>query len=526
MKSLYLPATAVSRPAVHLSVLALLASATACEKVALLAPTGSTVTISVSSTSVGSNGTAEVIATVIEAAGTPVHNGTEVRFQASVGRVEPAAARTESGVARAVFQANGASGTARILAFSGGAKSEEVEVRVGNAAAETITVSTSPTTVPQVGGTVEVIATVRDVSGSPLPGAQVVFATDNGTLATNTAVTDDRGEGRTRLTTNREANVRASVGAKEATARVTVFSFPTAAVTFNPANPLVGSPVTVTVTPSVPTGANAVQNVSVDLGDGTVRNLGAVTTAVSLQHTYTRADNYTVTATVVDSTGQRNSFATNVTVQQPVVGVSVSGPPTGDAGTAISFTVTVTNPNNINLSGVTVDFGNGNSATLPAAGGSAQTVYNTSGRFTVRATARDLSGNSFPSGTHVIEIRPRTALVVTLTAALSVPNAGAFDCTQTQPVFCQAVLSAFVPAPGGQPGIRVVFTATATGGFGAAAAASYTWDFNGDGIVDRTTNNASTDFLFTSSGTFIVRVRVTTTDGNFGDQYLTLQISP
>jgi PKD repeat protein len=514
----------VSRPAVHLSVLALLASAIACEKVALLAPTGSTVTISVSSTSVGSNGTAEVIATVIEAAGTPVHNGTEVRFQASVGRVEPAAARTDGGVARAIFQANGASGTARILAFSGGAKSEQVEVRVGNAAAETINVSTSPTTVPQVGGTVDVTATVRDITASPLPGAQVVFATDNGTLSASSAITDDRGEAKTRLTTNRESNVRASVGAKEATSRVTVFSLPTAAITFNPANPLVGLPVTVTVTPSVPTGANAVQNVSVDLGDGTVRNLGAITTAVSLQHTYARASSYTVTATVVDSTGQRNSFPTNVTVQQPVVGVSVSGPPTGDAGAPISFTVTVTNPNNITLTNITVDFGNGNTAQLPSTGGTAQTVYNTSGRFTVRATARDQAGNAFPQGTHVIEIRPRAALVVTLTAALSVPNAGAFDCTATQPIFCQGVLSAFVPAPGGQAGIRVVFTAAVSGAF--AIAASYTWDFNGDGTGDRITTSASTDFLFTTSGAHTVRVRVTTTDGNVGEQYLTLQISP
>jgi PKD repeat protein len=420
-----------------------------------------------------------------------------------------------------MFQANGASGTAKILAFSGGAKSTEVEVRVGSAAAETITISTSPTSVPQTGGTVDVTATVRDISASPLPGAQVVFSTDNGTLSVGNGITDERGEARTRLTTSRQATVKASVGAKEATAVVTVFSFPTAAITFSPASPLVGIPVTVTVTPSVPAGANAVQNVSVDLGDGTVRNLGAITTAVSIQHTYNRADNYTVTATVVDVTGQRNSFPTNVTVQRPVVGVSVTGPATGDAGTAVSFTVSVTNPNNISLSAITVDFGNGNAAQLPPTGGSATTVYNASGRFTVRATARDQAGNVFPEGTHVIEIRPRAGLVVTLTAALAVPNSGSFDCTTTQPIFCQATLSAFVPAPGGQPGIRVVFTAAA----GLVAVSSYTWDLNGDGNADRTTTSPTTDFVFTASGTYTVRVRVTTTDGNAAEQYLTLQIA-
>src|SRR5215208_5393378 len=117
MTPLYLSATDVSRFAACFLCVVMLATAAACEKVALLAPTGSTVTISVSSTTLGANGSAEVIATVIEAGGTPVHNGTEVRFQTSVGIVDPAVARTDNGVATTRFRANGASGTAKILAF-------------------------------------------------------------------------------------------------------------------------------------------------------------------------------------------------------------------------------------------------------------------------------------------------------------------------------------------------------------------------------------------------------------------------
>src|SRR5262245_4909812 len=136
MQPLYLQATVVSRIAVCAALLAVSLTAAGCDKVALLAPTGSTVSVTVSSTTLGANGAAEVIATVIEAAGTPVHNGTEVRFQTSVGRVDPAVVETDSGVARTILYGNGASGTAKVLAFSGGAKSTEVEVRIGSAAAE------------------------------------------------------------------------------------------------------------------------------------------------------------------------------------------------------------------------------------------------------------------------------------------------------------------------------------------------------------------------------------------------------
>nr|MBA3271261.1 Ig-like domain-containing protein [Acidobacteriota bacterium] len=210
----------MSRTTAHLFLFIFIVATVACDKVALLAPTGSTVTLSISSTSVASNGTAEVIATVIESAGTPVHNGTEVTFQSSVGQVDPAVVRTEGGIARTTFRANGASGTARVTAFSGGARATDVEVLVGGAAASTVNVRTDPSSVPQNGGTVQVIATVRDISGNSLPSAQVVFTSDNGALAANSALTDQNGEARTTLTTNRQTVVRASVAGREAQSTV------------------------------------------------------------------------------------------------------------------------------------------------------------------------------------------------------------------------------------------------------------------------------------------------------------------
>ena len=52
--------------------------AVACDKVPLLAPQESTITLSSASTVVQANGTTEIRATVIEPSGTPVQNGTTV----------------------------------------------------------------------------------------------------------------------------------------------------------------------------------------------------------------------------------------------------------------------------------------------------------------------------------------------------------------------------------------------------------------------------------------------------------------
>jgi trimeric autotransporter adhesin len=513
----------VYRTAARAALIVSIVTAAACEKVALLAPTGSTVTLSVSSTTLGANGTAEVVATVIEAGGTPAHNGTEVRFQSSVGVVEPSVARTEGGVARAVFRANGASGTARVVAFSGGARSTEVEVRVGSAAAEAVSVRTTPSSVPQTGGTVQVIASVRDSNGSPLTGAQVVFTTDNGTLSTGNALTDEQGEARATLTTSRETNVRASVAGKEGTARVTVVNLPTSSISVSPPNPAVGAQVTITVTPGSTQNGNPVRNVTVDFGDGDVANLGAITSATPVQHVYTRAGAYNVTVTTTDTSGQATSNSTIVNVQPAAVAPTLTASPNPvDAGAAVSFSVAVSNPTNVPLTGVRVDFGDGSpSVQLGPAGGTAQKIYNSPGTFTATATATDQVGNQYRSSTQVT-VRPRPALQVTLDAAPT-ENQNAFSCTASYPKTCTTSLSAYVPPPGASPGVRVVFTAAA-GGF--TTVASYIWDLNGDGIADRTTSSNSTDFVYVAPGEYVVRVRVTTTDGNAGEQYLTLRIIP
>ena len=99
----------------------------ACDKLPLLAPQESTITLSTASTVVQANGTTEIRATVLESSGTPVQNGTTVTFTTNLGTLSPVDARTLNGVATARFVANGQSGTAAIKAISGGAASEALD---------------------------------------------------------------------------------------------------------------------------------------------------------------------------------------------------------------------------------------------------------------------------------------------------------------------------------------------------------------------------------------------------------------
>ena len=57
----------------------------ACDKMPLLAPQASTITLSTASTVVQANGTTEIRATVLESSGTPVQNGTTVTFTTNLG---------------------------------------------------------------------------------------------------------------------------------------------------------------------------------------------------------------------------------------------------------------------------------------------------------------------------------------------------------------------------------------------------------------------------------------------------------
>jgi hypothetical protein len=377
-----------------LSLLALFlaASALGCDKVPLTSPTGSTVTLTISNTAIPINGTAEVLAAVIESGGTAVHDGTMVTFSGSFGRFTPGEAPTVAGVARTTFTGT-TSGTAKIGAFSGAAKATELEVKVGAAATERVTVRTEPTSVPQAGGTVQVIATVNDISGNPLTTAPVSFTTDNGSLSSSSGVTDANGEVRVSLTTSRISKVTAISGAKTSEFTVGVVSAPTVTITSSTTTPAVGVPVTFTITPTVPSGGAPIQNVRVNFGDGNTRDLGNVTGQTAVVNTFSAPGVYTVVATATDATGQAGTGSIAINVQRLLPNVTLVGlPATATVGATVSGTVTASAANGgpalqsvqVTQGGTVIYNGTG--------GGGFSRQLTAPGTYTFQATATDLAG--------------------------------------------------------------------------------------------------------------------------------------
>ena len=128
----------------------------ACQKVPLLAPTGSTITLTVATTALPVNGTTDVIAQVLESSGTPPQDGTLVIFTTTLGSIEPSEARTSGGRVVVKFRAGTANGMATITASSGGASASgtnAAKIAVGTAAVGSVRVSANPTLLPALGGT-------------------------------------------------------------------------------------------------------------------------------------------------------------------------------------------------------------------------------------------------------------------------------------------------------------------------------------------------------------------------------------
>ncbi len=458
-----------------------------CDKVPLLAPTGTTITLGTSSTIVQSNGTAQITATMLESSGTPVQNGTTVTFSTNLGRVAPVEARTVNGVATAQFQATGASGVAEIRAASGAAKPADtanptLKITVGAAAAGRLSVSATPNTVPLTGGTSTIAATVSDTTGGPLRDVPVTFATSAGTLSTAVASTDANGIATTTLTTSRDATVTASAGAgttsgtNTGTVTVKVNVAGTVAVTVAPSPAVVGQPVSASVTLTPNTAGSPFQRGTVEWGDGQSSAIAGSSTTVT--HTYTRSGTFVVRATAFDQLGDQSSSSATLLVNaalRPVVTIQPVGNPA--IGGVTNFTLSV-NPaagSGAAIDDVQVDFGDGDVKDLGAVTGTVQLqhVYTTGGTYVVTASARDTLGQT---GTGV------SVIVVSFTMSMSTSRSGSTG------TFTANVNPANTPI------------------------SNFFWNF-GDGTSQNTGSTNQISHTYALAGTYTVNVSATSTNG-------------
>lgn len=353
-----------------------------CEKVPLLAPSGSSITLTVASTALPVNGTTDIIAQIIEASGNAPHSGTRVTFTTNLGRIEPAEAETDiSGRAIARFIAGNTSGTASIGAISGGTSvsgTNAVRVLIGAAAVGGIQVGASPATLSSNGGTATITAVVVDAGGNPLPGVPVTFGIDtatagsSGALGAGSVVTDASGQAQTTLTTSRTTTVTATAGIATAgggtgagagatataaqTAKVTVTVNTTSTITIGtptPATPTVGQAVTLPLTYGTSTTASPLTRVRVDWGDGRIEDFPGQPSSVS--HVYNASGSYLIRVTGVDAFGDASTANTSVTVTRLVTAVNLTVNPTTGTRNVTSFTYTATITSASLPAGVSVD---------------------------------------------------------------------------------------------------------------------------------------------------------------------------
>jgi len=372
-------------------VLAVLAAA--CDKVPLTAPTESTIQLFATATSVPSTGSTDIVATVTESGGTPVQNGTVVSFTTTLGRIEPSEARTSNGRVTVKFTADGRSGTATITAFSGAAVTEDpLQLPIGSAAAETVTLRAEPGRLPANGGSTQVIALIRDLAGNSMAGVSVAFSATAGTLNPGVAITDANGEARTTLTSGRETTVTATVGSKSATLTLSVDVAPSVSITA-PSTIVEDQPATFVLTVNSPPGALPITQARIDFGDGDSESLGALPVGTtSVTHVYRSDGSFTVTLTLTDSGGAVSTQRTVVVVTPTVpIGVSLTYTPAAPTvNQAVTFTASTTVPTGVSIERYRWTFGDGTSS--ETTGNTRTKIYTSSGTRKVRVVVTATNG--------------------------------------------------------------------------------------------------------------------------------------
>jgi hypothetical protein len=370
----------------------------ACEKVPLLAPSGSTLTLRASSAALPLNGTTQLIAQVIEPSGTPPHSGTSVSFTTTLGSIEPAEATTDSlGQVVVTFKAGATNGTATIVAISGGASSAGVTVAV--AAALPTIVITSPAAPPSLGlpaaftfavtvpanGSVVRTFSVSWGDGTPpqdlgsVSGSNVLSHVYHlaGVFAITATATDGVGN---------VVTVASSVTVVPAALTLSITA-PTTA-------PSAGLPATFTIVPGVPAGSgDSVKAVTLNWGDGTgTVTLGAISSSTVITHVFPAAGSYAIAGTITDVADNSVTVYTAVAVipvASPTIIITPNVPTVH--GNPVNFTVQVTPPTGVGIVSASINFGDGVTNQLGGLNGTTNIshVYGLAGAYTITVTVVD-----------------------------------------------------------------------------------------------------------------------------------------
>ena len=164
-------------------------------------------------------GTSTITATVKDAAGSPVPDGTAVTFSTTYGTLSLSYVTTLDGIATTTLTFSTDDNTSTITATSGSVVSTVVVIySPASVAASAITLQAAPTTVTAA-GTSLITATVTDSSGDPVPdGTGVSFSSTYGVISAITTTTNGIATATlTFVTTDSTSTVTATCGSVSAT---------------------------------------------------------------------------------------------------------------------------------------------------------------------------------------------------------------------------------------------------------------------------------------------------------------------
>jgi hypothetical protein len=200
------------------AVLLLAGGSLSCHQALFTAPPGSSLKLYANPTSIPAYGGVSIITAIVtEPAGTPVSDGTVVQFFTDLGRIDEQG-KTNDGVARVNLVSDSRSGTATVVAVSGGeavaaptvsptasptqsapvtapaeaaaltaaGATDSVQVKIGVVNVTRVRVAADP---PRLVGkrTAEITATVYDDAGNPVARIPVTFKVTEGTSTSDPA---------------------------------------------------------------------------------------------------------------------------------------------------------------------------------------------------------------------------------------------------------------------------------------------------------------------------------------------------
>ena len=346
-------------------------------------------------------GSVSVVASVLDSAGNPLPS-VGVTFTTDQGTLGASTVLTDSaGNATTTLTTSRA---AKITAAVGDKKGE---FTIGVILAPTVTVgncTASPTASLPV--TCTITPTVL-TGGSPISNVTVNWGDGTpevnlGTVTGATPASHVYTRGDTYTVTARATDTAGQTGVGTASV-VVVRTIPTILIevtTPSTGSASVGASVVFRVTPPSGSGGVATTGVTVDFGDGTTRNLGAITAPTSVTKVYSSEGAFTASATVTDAAGTRNTSSTAILITRaanPTITFTQDSSTTPPAvvGTNESFTVSAQAGSGLTIRSVAVVLvRTGETLYSQSGGGGTFATDKVQAGDVLRATATDSAGNT------------------------------------------------------------------------------------------------------------------------------------